>query len=197
MRTVIISIISVLLFHTAIAQHKGYTDSIKIYQQKYIDSHEVVKAADKQYLHFYNIGKAYCVTGQFEYIANGEWFNMPTTTGRSQVFRKYGKVTFRIHDTTVHLFVYQSQSLMNMPKYKDYLFIPFTDLTTGAGSYDNGRYIDVTTGDIHQDRLIVDFNKAYNPYCAYIAGFSCPLPPAENALPVTIAAGEMKFSKPH
>ena len=181
------------------AQQKrtAYTDSLKAYQKQYIDSHEVIKGDDKKYLRFYPINAQYRVKARFEFIPKGEWFNMPTSAGRAQTYRKYGKLTFKIHDTTVVLYVYQSQSFMAVEKYRDYLFVPFTDLTNGVSSYDNGRYLEYYVKDIEQNVLIVDFNKAYNPYCAYEKGYSCPIPPSENALPVTIAAGEMKFGKGH
>ena len=72
----------------------------------------------------------------------------------------------------------------------------FTDKTTGDQTYHSGRYIDLTIDDIKNDTLVIDFNKAYNPYCAYVKGVSsCPIPPRENYLPVAIEAGEKSFAK--
>jgi hypothetical protein len=71
------------------------------------------------------------------------------------------------------------------------LFVPFTDLTSGDGSYGGGRYIDVKISK--GDSIILDFNKTYNPYCAYIANYSCPIPPKENDLLVRIEAGIKEF----
>ena len=84
---------------------------------------------------------------------------------------------------------------MKTAEYKNYLFIPFTDLTTGDESYGSGRYMDFTTDSIQSNKLTLDFNKAYNPYCAYAIGFHCPLPPKENFLKVAIIAGEKVFGK--
>ena len=82
------------------------------------------------------------------------------------------------------------------PSYKDYLFLPFTDATTGNETYDAGRYIDLKIEDTRTPEVILDFNKAYNPYCAYVSDiYNCPIPPKENRLPVAIRAGEMKFLK--
>ncbi len=80
--------------------------------------------------------------------------------------------------------------------YKDHLFLPFTDLTSGEESYGGGRYIDLETTGIINNRLVIDFNKAYNPYCTYSDGYNCPIPPRENDLPVAIRAGEKAFAKP-
>jgi uncharacterized protein (DUF1684 family) len=87
---------------------------------------------------------------------------------------------------------------MQNPKYGDYLFIPFTDLTSGNESYVSGRYFDFKKSDILNKNFELDFNKVYNPYCAYISNrYSCPIPPKENNLPVAIRAGEKVFGKKH
>jgi hypothetical protein len=78
---------------------------------------------------------------------------------------------------------------------RDYLFIGFTDMTSAAETYGAGRYIDCVTGDIRGNTMLLDFNKAYNPYCAYAAGYNCPIPPRENDLPVAILAGEKNYGK--
>ena len=81
--------------------------------------------------------------------------------------------------------------------YKLFIF-PFTDATSGEESYINGRYIDLSLSDIKNDKLIIDFNFAYNPYCAYVSNlYNCPIPPKENDLPVAIRAGEKTFPKSH
>jgi uncharacterized protein len=111
-------------------------------------------------------------------------------------YRVYGTLHFTLNDTTITLNIYQSQSLMDTEKYRDHLFIPFTDLTTGESTYESGRYLDLDIDDIKDDAYIIDFNKAYNPYCAYVAGkYNCPLPPRENHLAVNISAGEKAFKK--
>jgi uncharacterized protein (DUF1684 family) len=85
--------------------------------------------------------------------------------------------------------VYQSHTLREKEGYKDYLFLPFTDLTNGNETYGSGRYIDLRIPE--RETIIIDFNKAYNPYCAYNYGYACPIPPKENKLKVEIRAGVM------
>jgi uncharacterized protein len=81
--------------------------------------------------------------------------------------------------------------LMGNDQYKNYLFLPFTDATTGIETYESGRYIDLQINDIKNNEVLIDFNKAYNPYCAYVSGvYNCPVPPKENHLIVAILAGE-------
>lgn len=73
------------------------------------------------------------------------------------------------------------------------LFVPFTDLTNGHESYGGGRYIDAVIPKLNETKSTLDFNRAYNPYCAYNGEYSCPVPPADNRLQVAIAAGEKAF----
>jgi hypothetical protein len=84
---------------------------------------------------------------------------------------------------------------MRTAEYKNYLFIPFTDVTNGTDTYEGGRYIDISTSDIRDNKLTLDFNKAYNPYCCYTNGYNCPIPPKENELTIAVNAGEMKYTK--
>ena len=120
---------------------------------------------------------------------------MNSTGNIKKNYRIYGKLTFQLHDSSLQLCIYQSQSLMFNKDYADYLFIPFGDLTNGEETHATGRYLECHMGDIEQQRLILDFNKAYNPYCAYGSGYNCPIPPADNQLHVAIRAGEKNFGK--
>ncbi|MEP6597492.1 MAG: DUF1684 domain-containing protein [Ginsengibacter sp.] len=87
---------------------------------------------------------------------------------------------------------------MKNNQYKDYLFIPFIDGTTGETTYESGRYIDLKIVDIQNAIYFMDFNKAYNPYCAYVSSvYNCPVPPKENGIVVSIMAGEKKYAKSH
>src|SRR5690606_5905083 len=111
-------------------------------------------------------------------------FEMPTTTERRPLYREYGKLYFHLDDTAFILTVYQNMSLMKMKEYEDYLFLPFTDGTNGSETYGGGRFLDLRIPE--GDTVLIDFNRAYNPYCAYNHKYSCPIPPAGNALPVEI-----------
>jgi len=194
----ILTIILILVCSAASAQSKnqGYIDSLTDYRKNYIESHEVVKDNDRKFLSFYPVDPQYRISCKFEKIANGKWFSMLTSGKERQIYRKVGRLSFSIHDTVVHLYIYQSQSLMTNKMYKDYLFIPFTDLSSGIETYGGGRYLECFLDDIKNNRLLLDFNKAYNPYCAYSAGYNCPIPPKENDLPVAIRAGEKNYGKP-
>jgi len=174
----------------------SYQDSINSYIKNYITTHEVVKGDDRKQMHFFDVNEKYRVTAKFEKAQTDQWFEMPTSGRIKKVFRVYGVLSFKINDTLVKLNLYQSQGLMSNDQYKNYLFLPFTDATTGAETYESGRYIDLQTSDIKNNEVVIDFNKAYNPYCAYVSGvYNCPIPPAANHLPVAILAGEMVYGK--
>ncbi len=89
------------------------------------------------------------------------------------------------------LLAYQNLDLLkNKPEYRK-LFVPFNDYTNGVSSYGGGRYLDI---DIPAgDKTIIDFNFAYNPYCAYHDRWSCPIPPSENNLDIEVEAGVKSY----
>ena len=175
---------------------KSYSDSIFAYRKDYTENHEVVKDDDKKYFRFFPIDSTYRVICRFEKIEDKKGFLMKSSGTIINRYFKFGILNFTLHDTAVSLYIYQNKSLMKNPKYKDYLFVPYTDNTSGYESHGSGRYLDLSIGDIKNNTVILDFNKAYNPYCAYSSGYSCPIPPKENDLPVSVKAGEMEFAKP-
>lgn len=111
---------------------------------------------------------------------------MTTSKGTRQLFNKVGYFEVPLGDKTVRLQAYQSAERVDPS-----LFIPFRDTTSGKESYDAARYIDLEVE--HDDEYALDFNYAYNPYCAYSDDYTCPLPPHENWLSVEVRAGEKKY----
>ncbi len=191
-----IFLFSILLAGTIANAQNSYADSLERFIDEYISEHEVVKGDEKKYLSFFPLNERYRITARFERVIDGKWFAMETSGISRQMYRVYGILHFNINDTTVRLNVYQSQRLMEMEGYKDHLLLPFTDLTSGQDTYETGRYLDIQLYDIQGETLVIDFNKAYNPYCAYVEGvYNCPIPPKENSLSVAIHAGEKKFVK--
>ena len=141
-------------------------------------------------IHFYPVDATYAVNAKFVRTPNEKSFQMSTSGGMRKTYIKYAEVFFMLDNKDYKLNVYQSQELLKSAEYKDYLFIPFTDATSGNETYEGGRYIDL---NIPQgDHIIINFNKAYHPYCAYTDGYNCPIPPAENTLPGKVEAG-VKF----
>ena len=193
---IIITAFLVFFYFALNAQNNtAYTNTIKAYQKNYTTTHEVVKGKNRTFFRFYPATEKFKVSCRFQRSSDSSIVVM-TTSGKKipqKDFMRYGKLYFTINDTALELTVYQSQ-IKNVLT-KDYLFLPFTDLTTGEETYGSGRYIDLLVSAIKKDTVVIDFNKAYNPYCAYSNNFNCPLPPRENYLPVTITAGEKTFAK--
>lgn len=140
-------------------------------------------------LPFYPVGYDYCVLAQLVRDSIALPFAMPVSQGLPRQYRRYGELRFVLHGQAQRLAVYQSLDLLKRPELADYLLLPFTDATSGRGSYGGGRYLDLRIPPRGTATLLLDFNKAYNPSCAYSIGYSCPVPPAENRLAVAIPAG--------
>jgi uncharacterized protein len=117
----------------------------------------------------------------------GEAVDIPTSDGKAKSFSRAGRVRFDVDGVPVELTVFKDSD-------RGSLFIPFRDASAGSDTYEIGRYLEP---QVRPDgTLDVDFNYAYNPFCAYGEGWSCPIPPEENRLGVTIAAGEKAFTDP-
>jgi uncharacterized protein len=173
-----------------------YTNELLAYQDKYKKNLFPIIGPDTAFVKFYPVDSSFRVTAKVEKLVTQSFFPMATSDKNSKEAIKYALVKFTLHNKEYKLFAYQLADLLQSTEYKSHVFIPFTDATTGIDSYIGGRYIDFVIADILPgDKLVIDFNKAYNPYCAFNKGFSCPIPPAENKLPAKIFAGEMDFSK--
>ncbi|MEO9570811.1 MAG: DUF1684 domain-containing protein [Polaribacter sp.] len=147
-------------------------------------------------LEFFKIDSSFVVKANFTKIENAPTFEMATTTDRKPLYKEFGLVNFKINGKECQLTIYQSQDDLRDEKYKDYLFLPFTDDTSGEESYGGGRYMDIMTTDIiTENTVILNFNNTYNPYCAYNDKYSCPLTPRKNHLNVEIKAGIKVFKK--
>lgn len=142
-------------------------------------------------LNYYPADLSYRVKARFVKTEHAVLFKMKTTTARLPEYVKYGEVHFAINGTDYSLEVYQSPDVTKRSGYEDYLFIPFTDETNGNETYDVGRYLEMRIPTSNE--VVLDFNLSYNPYCSYNPGYSCPIPPDVNHLPVEIKAGEKKF----
>jgi len=117
-----------------------------------------------------------------EEFENKQTFEMQTSTGDVQIYEKFGKFRFEVEGEEAELTIYQSQHGF---------FLPFVDTLAGKETYPAGRYLEPEA--LPGGHFIVDFNIAYNPYCAYNEMWSCPITPAENRLKVAIRAGEKLF----
>ncbi|WP_299779995.1 DUF1684 domain-containing protein [uncultured Formosa sp.] len=147
-------------------------------------------------LDFFKVDSTYIVQAQLNHTPDSTFFEMPTTTDRMAKERVFGVVNFKIKGEDFKLKIYESQDLLDEEGYEDYLFLPFLDLTNGDSTYGGGRYIEVRVNDKEKDTVItIDFNTAFNPYCAYNEKYSCPIVPRNNFLNTEIKAGVKAFKK--
>ncbi|MFG6687128.1 DUF1684 domain-containing protein [Mariniflexile sp. HNIBRBA6329] len=176
---------------------KGETEFQRELNAEYKDATtSPLKDKDRKHfegLEFFKFDEAYVVTATLKRTPDTKFFNMKTTTDRVSKERVYGILTFELKGNTYQLNVYQGKDLMERDGYEDYLFLPFLDETNGLESYGGGRYIDARIPK--GDTMEIDFNKAYNPYCAYNDKYSCPIVPRENYLKTRIEAGVKAFGK--
>jgi uncharacterized protein len=126
----------------------------------------------------------FIIIAKYEKNKKSDSVHLITNMGEAQTYQIYAKATFKRDGKKNTL------DLLYAPE-EGQLFIPFIDATSGNSTYGAGRYLDaaIPTGD----EIILDFNTAYNPYCAYVEGFSCPFPPKSNILKVAIEAGEKSY----
>ncbi len=168
------------------------------YKKNFIEAEtSPLKEADLEYLQFYPAKEQYKVRANFVKTEKAKPFWLNTSSGKKKQYVEYGKATFTLKDTLCTIALYKSLQLQNVPGYKDYLFIPFKDYTSGETTYGGGRYLDLRTADIIDNQFVtIDFNLCYNPYCAYQpTGWNCPIPPDDNYLKIYIEAGEKIFLK--
>ncbi|WP_299130448.1 DUF1684 domain-containing protein [uncultured Winogradskyella sp.] len=190
-----------LVFWFSCAQEKeaiaGKTEFQKQINAEYKDATtSPLKARDLKTfegLDFFKFDSTFVVKATLKRTPDSKWFNMKTTTSRVSPERVFGILTFKISGSKYKLNVYQGKDIMKREGYEDYLFLPFLDNTNGEGSYGGGRYIDLRIPE--GDRITIDFNSAYNPYCAYNDKYSCPIVPRVNYLDLDVKAGVKAFKK--
>jgi len=201
MKKFIIILICLITLQLSAQENKNVKDSQKFQQKlnKEFANKEESPLTEEDFktfksLDFFPIDTTYIVEAKLNFIKNSKSFGMKTTTDRLPVYKLYAIATFKIKGVEYNLEIYQNQKLILTTDYEDYLFLPFTDKTNAVTSYGGGRYIDLKIPE--GNTTIINFNKAYNPYCAYNHKYSCPIPPKSNQLNVEINAG-VKAYKDH
>jgi uncharacterized protein (DUF1684 family) len=139
-----------------------------------------------QGLHYFPENPALRLTVDVERFDDEDPIVMQTSTGSVREYMRYGRFSFTVDGQMAELTIYADGD--------DY-FLPFADSLAGTETYDAGRYLEPEP--LGNDRFLVDFNLAYNPYCAYNENWSCPITPKENRLAVPIQAGEKVFTNHH
>jgi uncharacterized protein (DUF1684 family) len=142
-------------------------------------------------LSFFEANEIYCVDSSFELDEQSETVDYPAFNNKTIPFRQFGTFYFEIDGKPQSLVAHQR---MDLPEEeRQWLLIMFRDLTNGDETYGGGRYIQVDLPVSPGTKI--DFNRATNPYCAYEAQFTCPVPPLENWLKVRLPAGEKDYAR--
>ena len=138
-------------------------------------------------LDFFPVDSSYIIIASIEKTPDTPFLGMATNTEEKSYYRKFGILTFTLKEKEMQLTLYESLEESENPIFEDYLFLPFTDETSGSDSYGGGRYMDVFKSKINTNgTLELNFNNTYNPYCAYNDDYSCPLTPRDNHLSMEI-----------
>lgn len=131
---------------------------------------------------YFDPDMTYRVTARLEPFADKtQKLVIRLSDGSEEVYEKFAHAVFSLQNTLCRVLIL---------KHDGTLSILYKDATAGHETYGGGRYIDLAPETITDNHAIIDFNAAYNPYCAYAPQYACPLPPAENTLPVAVKAGE-------
>lgn len=141
-------------------------------------------------LKFYPISRDYCIQAKWIKADKLDTIFIEHTLNKRYSFIPWGKIAFEIKGRQVVLTAFRSTDTTRNQE----LFVPFRDMTCGKESYSAGRYLDIPIPS--DSSIIIDFNLAYNPYCAYSSSYSCPVVPKENYIKESITAGQMNDS-PH
>lgn len=185
---IIVSFFSCSTYVMEIGQHRDQ------YRSGFLtDERSPLGKNDLDSLDFFPPSKKMVVQATFVPTPDEKPFELPTYSGITRTYRKFGVASFELQGEKASLSLYENMTLLANPVYKDYLFLPFKDETNGISTYGGGRYLNMSKADTEDGEIVIDFNKAYNPWCAFSSGYNCPIPPLENHLPFEVPAGEKQY----
>jgi uncharacterized protein (DUF1684 family) len=140
-------------------------------------------------LHYFEPNLSFRVKANISpYMQDDKEVIVKYTDGTTEKYEKYGYANFSVGGETQKLLLLKNEAVIS---------VLFRDGTSGKETYGGGRYLDYPVSEIKNNTIVLDFNKAYNPYCAYQESYACPVPPAENTLSVAIRAGEVTEEATH
>lgn len=176
-------------YQSAIENYRQTKDRFMVENKNESPLTEEIKA-EFTGLSYYPVNFQYRILADFVPAAYAESFPIALNNGSEENYIKHGYATFQLDSQAYSLLVLRNPGSSGDPSI---LFAPFYDKTNGFETYGGGRYLEPV--QVGEEKMLLDFNKAYNPYCAYSPEFICPLPPPDNRLPVAIEAGEKTFEK--
>ncbi len=136
-------------------------------------------------LNYFEANMSYKVPAKIELTNEEDYFIITTTQKEERKFLKYAALSFTLNNKKHKIYIYRA---LDRPFNGEY-FVPFTDNSNSISTYAGGRYLNIQI-DEQNLKAVIDFNKAYNPFCIYDPEFSCPIPPKENHINTEVLAGE-------
>ncbi len=185
---------------------QSYADSVLAWQRHYkeefiTEPRSPIHNSDTGTIRFFQVSSHWRVMAEVIPTPGAAPVDMATHAAKTKRFRQWASLRF-ISPLSRGLSYYTLAAYERIdPPAGDtasagLLFIPFNDASNSRQTYGGGRYMDIPKAAVKDGWLQLDFNKAYNPWCAFGSGYSCPIPPAENRLPIEVRAGEMLWTKP-
>lgn len=175
-----------------------YKEALNEYRETYKNgflnnTRSPLTAEDLPYLDFFDADKNWKLNCTCQKVTDAKPFEMPTYSGVTRTYILHSLASCNYKQRTITLQLYKNIHQPVNPVYKNNLFLPFKDFTNNESTYGGGRYINLQDTDIIDNKIEIDFNKSYNPWCAYSDGFNCPIPPKENHINLDVLAGEKNF----
>ena len=175
--------------------HDFYNQRLENMNHLLVGERAPLKSSDLIHISHFDYNPKYRVDASFIKAIDPTPFEMATYSGKTKLFIEKGRLRFKLKDKSFELHVYQNVRYADHPIYGQYYFIPFKDASNDELTYGGGRYMDMNKKLFENKKVLLDFNQAYNPWCAYADGYNCPVPPVENHLDLAILAGEKAFNK--
>ncbi len=189
---VVIIVVFSLIPNAGPQETDNYTAEVEKYRREkneFMSNHDdspfIAQKMPFDSLKYFKIDESFKVQASVENVPNGELQTLKTSEGEDQQFKEVAILHFDLKNT------HQDLTLLQNTKSELY-FLAFYDETSAITTYGSGRYLEIDL-EPGQTRIELDFNYAYNPYCAYTTGYSCPVPPLSNQMNVAINAGEKNY----
>lgn len=198
---IIIAIVTIALVSIYYSFQGGQEDdayAAKIQKLREEKDHYMRTASDSPFsdstelftgLHYYPVNPAYRINARLTPIDQKKAVTLLTSDEKQKSYLEYAYAEFELGGVKNKLLILE---IMDSGPYRGTLFLAFADQTSAKETYGAGRYLDIKKVP-GSSSITLDFNEAYNPYCAYNDNFSCPFPPQENILSIAIEAGEKNY----
>lgn len=200
-RIFIIVILSFIFFYTFNSENSvekppslEYSSRLKqerIGKDKFFKENEnspIENKKDFTKLEYFDINEKYKVKAVLELDKSETKNIINTTDNKADTLIKYGVAKFILDGKSLQLTIFKTEN-------SRLFFLPFRDKSSGSTTYGGGRFLDIPITDVLGNKVVIDFNLAYHPYCAYNHTYICPVPPKENTLDLEILAGEKLMSE--